>query len=195
MANVVVHLELLAAGQFSLTHPSPLPHSQLRNRFAAGWRFLEFCPHFRPVEDEFPFLLRGSSMRHLYLNHLAILVAALIQFFLGALWYSLFFAKPWMALTGHTPGERPKGAIVAMFSSFIGGLILSFVLAHVVAWSGVGTVGWGAVIGFICWLGFIAAPLLSETMYEKRSYRLFAINSGYWLVSLLISGALLAVWQ
>jgi hypothetical protein len=126
---------------------------------------------------------------------MAILVAALIQFFLGALWYSLFFAKPWMALTGHTPGERPKGAIVAMFSSFIGGLILSLVLAHVVAWSGVGTVGWGAVIGFICWLGFIAAPLLSETLYEKRPYRLFAINSGYWLVSLLISGALLAVWQ
>jgi hypothetical protein len=134
-------------------------------------------------------------MHHLHLNHMAILVAALIQFFLGALWYSLFFAKPWMALTGHTPGERPKGAIVAMFSSFIGGLILSLVLAHVVAWSGVGTVGWGAVIGFICWLGFIAAPLLSETLYEKRPYRLFAINSGYWLVSLLISGALLAVWQ
>jgi hypothetical protein len=134
-------------------------------------------------------------MHHLHLNHMAILVAALIQFFLGALWYSLFFAKPWMALTGHTPGERPKGAIVAMFSSFIGGLILSLVLAHVVAWSGVGTVGWGAFIGFICWLGFIAAPLLSETLYEKRPYRLFAINSGYWLVSLLISGALLAVWQ
>ena len=134
-------------------------------------------------------------MHHLHLNHMAILVAALIQFFLGALWYSLFFAKPWMALTGHTPGERPKGAIVAMFSSFIGGLILSLVLAHVVAWSGVGTVGWGAVIGFICWLGCIAAPLLSETLYEKRPYRLFAINSGYWLVSLLISGALLAVWQ
>ena len=134
-------------------------------------------------------------MHHLHLNHMASLVAALIQFFLGALWYSLFFAKPWMALTGHTPGERPKGAIVAMFSSFIGGLILSLVLAHVVAWSGVGTVGWGAVIGFICWLGFIAAPLLSETLYEKRPYRLFAINSGYWLVSLLISGALLAVWQ
>lgn len=134
-------------------------------------------------------------MHHLHFNHWTILVAALYQWILGALWYSLFFAKPWMALTGHTPGERPKGAIVAMFSSFIGGLILSLVLAHVVAWSGVGTVGWGAVIGFICWLGFIAAPLLSETLYEKRPYRLFAINSGYWLVSLLISGALLAVWQ
>ena len=134
-------------------------------------------------------------MHHLHFNHLAILVAALIQFFLGALWYSLLFAKPWMALTRHTPGERPKVAVVAMVSSFIGGLILSFVLAHVVLWSGAATVGWGALIGFICWLGFIAAPLLAETMYEQRPFKLFAINSGYWLVALLVSGGLLAVWQ
>lgn len=134
-------------------------------------------------------------MHHLHLNHMAILVAALIQFFLGALWYSLFFAKPWMALTGHTPGERPKGAIVAMFSSFIGGLILSFVLAHVVLWAGATTICWGVIIGFICWLGFVAAPLLSETMYEKRPFKLFAINTGYWLLALLISGGLLAAWH
>ncbi|MGA2807391.1 MAG: DUF1761 domain-containing protein [Terracidiphilus sp.] len=134
-------------------------------------------------------------MHHLHFNHLAILVAALIQFFLGALWYSLFFAKPWMALTGHTPGEKPKGAAVAMLSSFIGSLILSFMLAHVVIWSGADSVGWGLIIGFICWLGFIAVPLFSETIYERRPYKLLAINSGYWLVALLASGALLAVWH
>jgi hypothetical protein len=134
-------------------------------------------------------------MHHLHFNHLAILVVALFQWFLGAIWYSLLFAKPWMALTGHTPGERPKGAIVSMIASFFGGLILCFVLAHVVLWSGVATFFCGAFIGFICWLGFIAAPLCSETMYEKRSFKLFAINSGYWLVSLLVSGGVLAVWQ
>jgi hypothetical protein len=134
-------------------------------------------------------------MNHLHFNHLAILVAALIQWILGALWYSLFFAKPWMALTGHTKGERPKGAVLSMISSFIGGLILSFVLAHVVGWSGATTFCWGAFIGFICWLGFVAAPLYSETIYERRPIKLFAINTGYWLVALLISGGLLAVWR
>jgi hypothetical protein len=134
-------------------------------------------------------------MHHLHFNHLAILVAALIQFFLGALWYSLFFAKPWMALTGHTPGQRPKGAVVAMLSSLVGSLVMSFALAHVVMWSGADSVGWGLIIGFICWLGFIAVPLFAETIYEQRPYKLLAINSGYWLVALLASGALLAVWH
>jgi hypothetical protein len=134
-------------------------------------------------------------MHHLHFNHVAILVAAIFQWVLGALWYSLLFAKPWMALTGHKKGERPKGAILAMFSSFIGGLILSFVLAHVVLWSGATTPVFGALIGFICWLGFIAVPLFAETLYEGRPFKLLAINAGYWFVGLVVSGGLLAVWQ
>jgi hypothetical protein len=134
-------------------------------------------------------------MHHLHFNHLAVLVSAFYQWILGALWYSLFFAKPWMALTGHVAGSRPKGAVVGMISSFVGGLILSFVLAHVVLWSGATTICQGAFIGFICWLGFIAAPLFAETIYEQRPYRLFALNTGYWLVALLGSGCLLAVWH
>lgn len=134
-------------------------------------------------------------MHHLHFNHLAVLVSALYQWILGALWYSLFFVKPWMALTGHVAGSRPKGAVAGMITSFIGGLILSFILAHVILWSGAWTLGTGAFIGLICWLGFIVMPLLSETIYENRPFKLLAINAGYWLAALLGSGVLLAVWQ
>ena len=139
-------------------------------------------------------------MHHFHLhmhqfNLWAVLVAALIQWVLGALWYSLFFAKPWMAAVGHTPGERPKGAVFAMVSSFVGGLILSFILAHLVIWSNAMTWCRGAFIGGICWLGFIAVPLFSEKLYERRPFTLFAINAGYWLVALISSGIVLAVWR
>lgn len=134
-------------------------------------------------------------MHHLHFNHWAILVAAVYQWILGALWYSLFFAKPWMALTGRKAGERPKGAVVGMITSFIGGLVLSFMLAHIVIWSGGTTFCWGAFIGFICWLGFIVMPLLAETIYEQRSYKLLAINTGYWLTAVVVSGGLIAIWH
>jgi len=134
-------------------------------------------------------------MHHLHFNHWAILVAAVYQWILGALWYSLFFAGPWMALTGRKAGERPKGAVVGMVLSFIGGLVLSFVLAHAVMWSGAEQFGGGVFVGFICWLGFIVAPLLAETIYEQRSYKLLAINAGYWLAATVASGGLLAVWR
>jgi Protein of unknown function (DUF1761) len=137
----------------------------------------------------------GSLIHYLHFNHLSILVAALYQWILGALWYSLFFAKPWMALTGHKAGTRPKAAIVGMITSFIGGLVLSFALAHIVIWSGTANLYAGAFIGFVCWLGFIAMPLLAETIYEQRSFKLLAINAGYWLAAVVVSGGLLAYWR
>jgi hypothetical protein len=134
-------------------------------------------------------------MHHLHFNHVAVLVAAVIQWILGALWYSLIFVKPWMALTGHKKGESSKGAVLSMIVSFLGGLVLCFVEAHFILWSGAAAIYGGLLVGFICWLGFIAVPLLSETLYERRPFKLLAINAGYWLVALLISGGLLAAWH
>jgi hypothetical protein len=136
-------------------------------------------------------------MLHLHLNHLAILVAAIGQWFLGAIWYSpVLFAKPWMHMVGIQPGEGKKASMIAgMIASFIGSVVLSGVLAHIILWSGSGSFEWGALIGFICWAGFIAAPLSAQYIYESRPFNLFAINTGYWLVGLVLSGGLLAVWQ
>jgi hypothetical protein len=85
--------------------------------------------------------------------------------------------------------------IVGMIASFIGSVVTSLMLAHVVIWSGAKSVAAGALIGFILWLGFLAAPLCASYIYEGRPFKLFAINTGYWLVALLITGGLLAVWR
>jgi hypothetical protein len=130
-------------------------------------------------------------------NHVAILVSALILWVLGALWYSpALFAKPWMALLGiQRDAANRKSLVPGMISSLIGDLILSFALAHFVIWSGASSFGWGAFIGFLAWFGFVAAISFPQGIYENRPFKLFAINSGYWLVGLLIVGGLLAVWQ
>jgi hypothetical protein len=136
-------------------------------------------------------------MHHLHnFNFWAILVAALFQWFLGALWYSPpVFAKPWMALVGLKKDGKPKGMMLGMTSSFLCDLVLSFVLAHVIIWSGSVTFVHGALVGFILWAGFIACPNLPQGIYEQRPFMLFAINSGYWLVALVLSGGLIAVWR
>jgi hypothetical protein len=137
-------------------------------------------------------------MQHLHFNHWAILVSALMLWLLGAVWYSpALFAKPWMALLkiNPDPTKKGKGMIAGMISSFIGDLILSLMLAHFVTWSGAVNPGAGAFIGFIVWLGFFVAPNFPQGIYEGRPFKLFAINNGYWLVGLIASGILLAVWR
>jgi Protein of unknown function (DUF1761) len=138
------------------------------------------------------------EMHHLHItNPWAIVVSALIQWVLGALWYSpALFAKPWMAMLGISPDpSKRKSMVFGMISSFVGSLILSFVLWHEIMWSG--AAGWaaGAFLGFLNWLGFIAAPNFAQGIYEGRHIKLFLINTGYWLVGMLITGALLAVWR
>ncbi len=130
-------------------------------------------------------------------NHLAILTSALILWFLGAAWYSpALFAKPWMAMLGIKKEAGKRASLyVGMIASLIGDLLVAFILAHIIIWSGTDSFGRGALIGFIVWIGFIAAPNLPQGIYEGRPFRLFAINSGYWLVGLLIVGGLLGAWR
>jgi len=136
-------------------------------------------------------------MQHLHFNYWAILVSALIQWFIGALWYSpVLFAKPWMAMIFIRKDSVKKNSMIfGMIASFIGSLVTSLMIAHVAIWSGASTYPEGMLIGFILWLGFIAAPLWASYIYEGRPFKLYAINTGYWLVCLLVSGGLLAVWR
>jgi hypothetical protein len=99
-----------------------------------------------------------------------------------------------MALVGIEKGKH-KSMVPGMISSFIGSLLLSYVLAHVVVWALSMTFRRGALVGFVCWVGFIAAPNFAQGIYESRPFKLFAINTGYWLVGLIITGGLLAVWR
>lgn len=130
------------------------------------------------------------------LNHWAILVSALFLWLLGALWYSpVLFAKPWVEIVGRKMGEKPKGVVKGMIGSFVGDLLLAFTLNHFIIWSGASTIGWGAVIGFVAWLGFFVAVNYPQSIYEGRPFKYFLINNGYWLIGLLCVGALLAVWR
>jgi Protein of unknown function (DUF1761) len=137
-------------------------------------------------------------MHHIHheLNFVAIVVCAVIVWVIGAAWYSpLLFAKPWVAIVGRKMGEKPKGVYTGMIGSLIGDLLLCFVLAHIVIWSGAGSWMDGMHIGLLMWAGFFAATMFPQTIYEGRPMRYFLINAGYWLVSLVAVGAVLAIWH
>ncbi len=93
-----------------------------------------------------------------------------------------------------TEGKK-RGMLLAATASFICDFVIAFILDHLIVWSGAGSFGWGALIGFIAWAGFIAATALPQGMFEGRPFKLFAINSGYWLVGLAIVGGVLAIWK
>lgn len=52
-----------------------------------------------------------------------------------------------------------------------------------------------ATIGLLAAIGFIATSMGSLSLFEQRSSTLYLISNGYYLVSLMIIGAMSAVWR
>jgi hypothetical protein len=129
------------------------------------------------------------------LNWLAIIVAAVSAFVLGALWYSpLMFVKRWMKETGITEEDTKKTNMLRLFGlAFILSLIASFFLAMFIgAKAGA---GFGAMAGFMAGLGWVFTFMGISYLFESRTLAHFLINASYSVVSLTIMGAIIGVWQ
>lgn len=118
---------------------------------------------------------------------------------LGFIWYGPLFGKTWMKLSGMMmPDEKPGFAtmIKPMILSFIGAILMSFVLASSIAFHDAfyGTSGIGSAlsIAVLMWLGFIVPVYLNFSGWEGKPGKLFWINAGYWLVYLLLVAALIS---
>lgn len=132
-------------------------------------------------------------------NYLAVLIAAIVSMAVGAYWYSpAGFGKQWAALMGWGDAAKmdqmKKGATKSYVWGFVGALVMAFVLANVVRLAGATSFVEGAVVGFWVWLGFVATTQIGSILWDMKPAKLFAINSGYSLVTLLINGAILAIW-
>lgn len=136
-----------------------------------------------------------------HLNLLAVLVAAISTMVVGFVWYSpILFARPWLREMGHNPDDKvkikemQKSAGPAYFGSFIASLITAFVLALFFHWLRVSDLHMGLATAFHVWLGFVATVQFTDALFQKKSMKFFAINTGFQLVCFLIMGAILASW-
>ena len=129
------------------------------------------------------------------LHWLAVIVAAVIFMVIGSFWYSpMGFGKPWAKALGKKTGDMGN-ANAGYGVTTVGALVQSFVLANLVRDIGLSTAGEGLVLGFTIWLGFFLFVMAGDTIFSGRSMTIGKINSSYYLVVLLINGALLAAWR
>lgn len=141
----------------------------------------------------------------LKVNMAAILVAVVVNFFLGFLWFTVLFGKMWAKEMGYDPDVKPDNSnqIMAkgMIFMVIGNFFFAWVFAHnIAAWMFVpgmkemGHLSNAIMSAIFTWLGFYFPGHLSATVWERKSWKLFFINTGYSLVSLLVVAAILVCW-
>lgn len=130
-------------------------------------------------------------------NYVTVLVCTVIFMIIGMLWYSkALFGDTWMKLLGKKKEDINKKEAPKMYLiTFVAAFIMNLVLAHIIWYAKViGSPLLGAKTGFYAWIGFVATTTKINAMFEGKPFNLVAINAGYFLVTLLISGAILAAW-
>lgn len=141
----------------------------------------------------------------IHINYVAVLVAAVAHFFLGWLWYSVLFMKPWMKEMGKEKMSKKdrekaqKEMWKPMIGNFLTLLVTAWVLANVIQFAGIalhqsgGT--HGLISGFYVWLGFFATTLMNTVFWGGHSWKLYTINSSHHLAGLLLMGGILGAWS
>jgi hypothetical protein len=128
---------------------------------------------------------------------LAVIVAALLHWFLGAAWFTLL-KKPWLEGIGKTNEQLMASGIPAWLPHVVT-LIANFALAYLIGWlilsTGAQTVARGLMIAALLWLCVVASTFATEYVFEARSVQSFLINTGYPFFGMLIMGALLGGWK
>lgn len=124
-------------------------------------------------------------------NYLAVGLAALSAFLLGGLWYSpVMFANKWAALAGASEEKLKSGSMAMIFGgAFVLNLIAAWVLA--VALLGVPNMTYGAGIGLIVGLSWVATSFGVSYLFERRPLALWLINAGYFTLQFTAMGAIL----
>ena len=139
----------------------------------------------------------------LKVNVIAVLVAVVANFFLGALWYMPLFGKLWAKEHGFDMTVKPGAGVMAkgMIFMVIGNFFFAWVFAHnIAAWSFVphmnemSKVASAMSAAIFTWLGFYFPGLLGSTVWERKSWTLFFIDGGYNLIALILVACILIYW-
>jgi hypothetical protein len=130
------------------------------------------------------------------LNWLAIIVAGLAYFALGAIWYSFLFKNAWIKSSGVNVNDpnMKKGIAQTMLASLVLMIIASIGIA--VLLSKIVSTSWmsGAKAGLLVGVCFSATGICISYLYEKRPWMLHFINAGYNVAGCVIAGVILSVW-
>jgi hypothetical protein len=130
-------------------------------------------------------------------NYLAIVVAAVACFLLEAAWYS-FFLQGWLNGIGRTQAwlmSQGVNPALQYGTALISAAVIATAISCVTQLTGPQTTLRGIKAAALLWLGFVVTTWATEYVFEVRTYMLFAINMGFWLLGMVLMGAIVGAWK
>jgi hypothetical protein len=120
------------------------------------------------------------------INLVSVLIAAIVSFVFGGIWYGVF-GKHWMNAAGLTAAQT-KPSASTMGIAFLCQLAMAFVLAGVIFHLGGATLKTGLIAAGMIWAGFILTSQIVNHRFQGAPWSLTFIDCGHWLGVLFIQG-------
>ena len=129
------------------------------------------------------------------MNLFAIVLAAVVSFMFGWLWYGILFSDAWLEACGKSREEvkADTPSPTPFIISFVGLVIMACVLGGVLRHLGpeAMTLTSGMITGAFMWLGFVITTLAVNNAFRGAKPSLTVIDAGHWLGVLILQGAIL----
>ncbi len=124
---------------------------------------------------------------------LSVVVAAVLGFAVGGLWYGPLFLKTWQREAGISEADMQKRHPAIIFGgAFVLQLIAAYFLGHTFAAYGELTPNTTIMTAMGIALAFIVTAFGVNYLFAGRSLKLWLIDSGYYVVTYTLMGAAFA---
>ena len=141
-----------------------------------------------------------SAMEAVYVNWLAVVLAAAAAWILGSLWYAKpVFGAMWMKLAKVESNKKTMRPLpVALVIAFGAWLLAALVVAHIAALANafydVDALSTALNTAFWLWVGISLTTIVLHDTFEGRHWKVSFINSSYQFFGLLVVGLIIGLF-
>lgn len=130
------------------------------------------------------------------LNWLAVAVATLAYYLLGAVWFTPLFGKAWDTAIGFDRRLGHRFETAYYLVPFLTSLLVSVAVALLVTALGVPDLGQAATVGLVVGIGVAAAVSVTNalTPHTPRPFLFGAITGGYHAVAITLAATIIGAF-
>lgn len=131
------------------------------------------------------------------INWIAVFVAAIGYFALGAIWYSFLFRAKWIRYNNINVNadDAKKGMAAIMFGSFVMMLINAAGIAVLAEYMLLSGWVYGLKLGALTGICFAFTSIAINMLYEKKPVGLYFVNGGYQVLGNIIVAIIICSWR
>jgi hypothetical protein len=124
-------------------------------------------------------------------DFLSILLAVIAYMVVGSIWYSSYaFGKIRDKFSGIK--KHKKQGFIFYIGSFFSALVMAYFIGFIESYLSVTSFWDGVIAGLILCIGFVIPSNFINFLWKDKSFKLFCLDSSYWLLIFIAMGGILA---